>query len=321
MKCWIFSVFVQIQWLDVRRITKMVLLYIYIFPSDIQHVVSLQVFTSCQSLHILWYTRLLHFALDSLLYPIMCSFYTHVPWPFMIVCSRFLSLTPLISFTSANFPRLTRVFCYNWGSTSLHWQVLLKECVQVSFSAPRQCLSCSALRLTVTQVSFILLPFLPFCFASHILFLTSSFLVFCPRCDLAFSLPSLTSPQGLSCSSLYLSEHPAHCPSLPYFSPWKRNETGASCLLFIIFHSLCSLPVLRVAILPPTPPTYHPRGLPSVKFFNSSHLVMFWGFFSERERQKEILVSMCMLCERQRKRDSYGGVSSFRLFSREQESQ
>lgn len=201
------------------EITKMVLLYIYIFPSDIQHVaffsdVSLQVFAFRQSFHILWYTRpswlLSPFCrLSNFLshYP-FCAFYTHVPWPYMIVCSSFLSLTPLISFTSANFPRLTCVFCYNWGSTSLHWQVLLKECVQVSFSAPRQCLSCSALRLTITR--FLYSPSFPsilFCL-TYFISDTSSFLVFCPRCDFAFSLPSLTSPQGLSCSSLPLNIPP-----------------------------------------------------------------------------------------------------------------
>lgn len=88
------------------------------------------------------------------------------------------------------------------------------------------CSSTMSFLLTVTQVSFIRLPFLPFCFASHILFLTSSFLVFCPRCDLAFSLPSLTSPQGLSCSSLPLwTSRPLPISSILF--PLKKERNGS----------------------------------------------------------------------------------------------
>lgn len=280
-------------------------------------VVSLQVFAFRQSFHILWYTRpswllspfcrLFYFLSH---YP-FCAFYTHVPWPYMIVCSSFLSLTPLISFTSANFPRLACVFCYNWGSTSLHWQVLLKECVQVSFSAPRQCLSCSALRLTITHVSFILLPFLSFCFASHILFLTHLlFSYFVP--DVILPFPSLL--------LLHRRASPAHhylwtsrpLPISSILFPLKEEWNGS---FLPIFHSLCSLPVLHVAILPPTPPTCHPCGLPSdswseggsefSKLFSSCDVLR---FFSERATAGDLGEYVHVVWETKKERQLQWGV-------------
>lgn len=133
------------------------------------------------------------------------------------------------------------------------------------------------------------------------------FLGFCPRRDFCLFPPCYTWLQGLSCSSLRLwTSHPL--PSSSQLFPLKkRNETRASCPFFIIFtpYTLFFW-VPHVAMLPPTPPTHHPCGLPSdswsegkvgggLNFLNSSHLAMFWGFFSERATVGE-LGRVCAWC-------------------------
>lgn len=52
----------------------------------------------------------------------------------MVVCSCFFNLYPSISFTSDNFLHLTCVFSCNWRSTSLRWQLLLKNLERVASS-------------------------------------------------------------------------------------------------------------------------------------------------------------------------------------------
>lgn len=112
----------------------------------------------------------------------------------------------------------------------------------------------------------------------------SSSLIFCHRCDFAVPLVSSLRRRA-SPAHHYCSEHPAHCPSLPhFFPPGSRNETGASCTLFIIFHTSRSL------FGPPwwwcyhlLPPTHHPHRLPSASWSEGGRgisvtLLILWCF-------------------------------------------
>lgn len=140
----------------------------------------------------------------------------------MIVCSRFLSFPPSISFTSANFPRLTGEHITSLtGSLRKTWAslILLLLLLYVFF--------CSALHLSSTHVSFFLpvsFHYAPFCFPSPILFLTS---LFFPHilCQMWFCL-FVTSPQGLFCSLLTLSTSlplPISSSLLPQNKEWNRS--------------------------------------------------------------------------------------------------
>lgn len=165
-----------------------------------------------------------------------------VLWVFAVSSSHLL---PRSFFTSAIF------FLFNLGLL-----LQLKKCFTSLTGSP-----------TKTWANFSLCSSVCFHFVSPYLFcychLFLSY-IFSLRCHLAFSLLFFLKnfTAGASPAHHYLSEHPAHCPSLPHFFPWTRNETGSFCPLFIIFHSSYALFVLRVAMLPP-PPTSNPCGLPS----------------------------------------------------------
>lgn len=126
---------------------------------------------------------------------------------------------------------------------------------------------CSLLFLNVffiqpsTSTSLVFLHSAPFCFPlTHIISEISSFLWFF-FLQVVLPFPPFFLPhRRASPAHHYLSQHPAHCPFLLHFSPGTRNEMGASCPLFIIFHSSFSFFVLCMAMLPPTPPTHLPCG-------------------------------------------------------------
>lgn len=177
-----------------------------------------------------------------------------------------------------------------------------------------------------TSPSLMFLSFSPFLFgmlhfvAPHLFYSLHFFFSYILPPPSSFSLHHRASP-----AHHYLSEHPAHCPSLLHFSSRTRNETGASFPLFIIFHPLFSLFVLHVVMLPPT---HHPCRFPSncwseegVKFCNSSHLVMFCGFFAERVTVGDLGVCAHGVWKTEKDRQLQWGVvfQAFCLFSTEQE--
>lgn len=237
--------------------------------------------------------RSLHLAVYPISVPIPILLLHHSPRNApVIVCSSFSftqSLPPSLprSFTPASFPRLTRVCGCNWESTSLRWQVLLEKLKLVSFwvfshnvisahpSTSPSCFFYSPHFLSVRSrfVS-------PHLFQSWHLFFAHilSQMWFCR------SSRFLPSPQGLSRSSLLLWTSRPLSISSSLFPPGSRNETGASCTLFIIFHTSRSL------FGPPwwwcyhlLPPTHHPHRLPSASWSEGGRgisvtLLILWCF-------------------------------------------
>lgn len=89
-----------------------------------------------------------------------------------------------------------------------------------------------------TSISLMFLQHTLVCFPSPISFLTTLFSYFVPVVTFpSFFLLHCRAPPAHH----YLSQYHAHCPSLLHFSPGTRNETGASCPLFIISQSSSSL--------------------------------------------------------------------------------